>query len=78
MDQLVEVQALTEYHIWIENPLTIQVNYKVNGTSATIQPGQATTWTRRGDSVFDVEFDSSFNPGYQRRAYRLLPGNRNY
>lgn len=69
--------SVSESKVWIENPLSYRVYYKLNGESFYVEPGQ-TRWHSRRDAVFNVEFDGDFAAGYQRRGYRLTPNSRNY
>jgi hypothetical protein len=64
--------------VWIENPYSYTVHYSLNGRSFSVAP-RNTRWHReRQNPRFNIEFDSSFEKGYQRRGYRLRPGSRNY
>jgi len=67
-----------EYKIWIENPTSNRIHYKINGSKFYVDKGRSRWHSRKGNSSFNVEFDSSFSSGYQRRGYRLTAGSRNY
>lgn len=63
--------------IWIENPYSYPIHYSLNGSSFSVESRQ-TRWHKHEDSQFSIEFDSRFEKGYQKRAYRLHSGSRNY
>ncbi len=67
-----------EYKIWIENPTRSPVHYKLNGDNFVVEPNNTRWHARRGNSDFNIEFDCSFEGGYQRRGYRLIAGRHHF
>lgn len=70
------VPRSAEHRIWLENHNDFPLYYALNGQQFNLPRGER--WhSVRGAPIFNVEFDGSFLPGYQRRAYQLAPGSRN-
>lgn len=68
----------TNNTIWIENPYLYSIHYSLNNQSFSLK-ARHTRWHKEAEKRnFRIEFDSSFDKGYQRQGYRLRPGSRNY
>lgn len=64
----------TPQDLVIVNQLNHAVNYRLNGTDYVLEPRGRRT--HPGDR-FTIEYDYSYAPDYQRRAYTLQPGTIN-
>ncbi len=70
--------GLATYKIWIENPTKNRVSFKLNGSKHQLEPNQTKWFSRVGNSDFNIEFDWSFQEGYQKRGFRLTAGRRHF
>ncbi|MEW4530198.1 CHAT domain-containing protein [Maioricimonas sp. JC845] len=64
--------------VWIQNPYGYAISYELNGERFTVKSRHTRWHTSNAATGFTVEYDWSFEKGYQRKAFRLFSGSRNY
>ena len=60
-------------HATLVNNYGEQVGFLLNGKVYTLAPGKQITFNSSAEA-FDIEFDYDPAPGYQKKSYRLQPG----
>ncbi len=67
-----------EARVWIENPHSYPIQYRLNGKNFMVEPRQLLSHLSNYSTGSTIEFDASLEKGDQRKGYRLLAGSRNY